>query len=99
MPERRDQEDVLPKKDRVTKSDKGLQQWGEQDLGAPGQHGSGSEGTAERAARLSEGQRGQRRPQPAGDPIESFEPSNVRPPSEPTPRRAPRQFVDDEEEG
>lgn len=57
MPEDRDQKDVLPKKGNVTESpERGLQQWGDETPQIKGQHGDASEGTAERAARITEGQ-------------------------------------------
>lgn len=67
MPEKRarkEQEDIVAKKGGVTKSDRGLQQWGdpmgEEDPdhsegihgGATGQYGDASMGTAERAAKI-----------------------------------------------
>ena len=57
MAEQRDQEDVLPKKDHVTKSRIGLQQWGDSPMGDA--VGTGGSGTAERAARISRGQKEQ----------------------------------------
>lgn len=53
-----DQEDILEKKDHVTKSGRGLQVWDDTE-GAPGvagNKGTGSEGTAERAARIASAQ-------------------------------------------
>lgn len=55
MAEHRDQEDVLPKKDHVTKSRIGLQLWGDEAFGEG--VGTGGSGTAERAARISQGQK------------------------------------------
>jgi hypothetical protein len=58
MPENRDQDDVLSKKDNVTKSDIGLQIWDDDDsFGVASQGGNASQGTAERAARVAEGQK------------------------------------------
>lgn len=58
MPEDRDQEDVLPQKDHVTKSPtRGLQQWGDDPMGEG--TGTGSSGTAERAAKIARGQKEQ----------------------------------------
>ena len=55
MAEQRDQEDVLPHKDHVTKSKIGLQQWGDDPIG--GGVGTGGSGTAERAAKIARGQK------------------------------------------
>lgn len=55
MPEDRDQEDVLPDKDHVTKSRIGLQQWGDEPMGEA--VGTGGSGTAERAAKIARGQK------------------------------------------
>lgn len=55
----REQDDVLAKKDHVTKSDRGLQIW-DDETGAPGlegQEGNASEGTAERSARITSAQK------------------------------------------
>lgn len=50
-----DQSDVLPAKGNVTKSGRGLQQWGDAPMGDA--IGTGGSGTAERAAKIAEGQR------------------------------------------
>ena len=53
-----DQEEILEKKDHVTKSGRGLQVWDDTE-GAPGiagNAGTGSEGTAARAARITSAQ-------------------------------------------
>lgn len=56
MAERRDQQDVLPKKGNVTTTDRGLQQWGSEGLPDAAATGTGGGGTAERAARITDGQ-------------------------------------------
>jgi hypothetical protein len=57
MPDAPSQDDVLRKKDHVTKSGRGLQRWDEDADAAEGQAGTGSEGTAGRASRIARGQR------------------------------------------
>ena len=49
------QEDVLPKKGNVTKAERGLQAW-DAPMGEGKARGTGSEGTAERAARITRAQ-------------------------------------------
>ncbi|HUR67923.1 MAG TPA: hypothetical protein VM370_01655 [Candidatus Thermoplasmatota archaeon] len=51
-----DQDDVLRKKGGVTSSDRGLQIWGDEELGDDGV-GTGGSGTAERAAKIAHGQK------------------------------------------
>jgi hypothetical protein len=55
MADKRDQKDVLAKKDNVTRSSIGLQQWGDE---AQDAEGSGGTGTAQRQARIARGQMG-----------------------------------------
>lgn len=52
----KDQADVLKKKDNVTRSKLGLQQWGDEAEPGPADHTPGG-GTAERQAGLARGQR------------------------------------------
>ena len=54
-----DQDDVLRHKDRTTKSSIGLQQWDNDDTAEI--EGTGGSGTAERAAKISAGQKGQKK--------------------------------------
>ncbi|HVM45821.1 MAG TPA: hypothetical protein VM582_07790 [Candidatus Thermoplasmatota archaeon] len=61
MAEQRDQDDVLPKKDNVTSSDRGLQIWDDDELVGEGV-GTGGSGTAERAAKIARGQKRGSRP-------------------------------------
>lgn len=51
-----DQEEVLPKKGNVTQSERGLQQWSDEAMPDGPTQGTGSSGTAERAARITRGQ-------------------------------------------
>lgn len=55
-----DQMDVLDEKDGVTQSGRGFQLWGDDVVGPPGRSGEGTVGTAERHARILEGQRRQK---------------------------------------
>lgn len=55
MADERDQDEVLRRKDRVTRSGIGLQQWGDEPMGEG--TGTGGSGTAERAARIAKGQK------------------------------------------
>lgn len=57
MPENRDQADVLRKKGNVTQGKLGLQIWGEEGVPDLEQKGTGSQGTAERSARIQRSQR------------------------------------------
>lgn len=54
--EAEDQRDVLPKKGNVTKSAQGLQQWGDEAIPDGEMSGTGTMGTAERAAKITRGQ-------------------------------------------
>lgn len=56
MAENRDQQDVLPKKDNVTSSDRGLQQWGDEAVPEGDGVGTAGSGTAARQARIARGQ-------------------------------------------
>lgn len=56
MPEDRDQKDVLPKKDNVTKSSIGLQQWGDEGTPDEATHGDRERGTAGRQGSIARGQ-------------------------------------------
>lgn len=51
-----EQEDVLAKKGHVTKGTRGLQQWGDEATPNGPHAGTGSAGTAERAAKITRGQ-------------------------------------------
>lgn len=51
-----EQEDVLPKKGNVTEGSRGLQQWGDEAIPEGPLTGTGSSGTAERAAKITRGQ-------------------------------------------
>lgn len=63
--EERDQKEVLEKKDNVTRSRIGLQQWGDSPMGEA--VGTGGSGTAERAARIARGQKEQAEEQASAD--------------------------------
>ena len=51
-----EQEEVLPKKGNVTEGSRGLQQWGDEASPEGPMTGTGTMGTAERAAKITRGQ-------------------------------------------
>lgn len=90
MPEKRDQQDVLPKKDNVTKSSIGLQQWGDEAQPEDGKAvGTSGSGTAERQARIARGQMG---------PDEDTAARELTDPAHNEGKRAKGQLGDDEDE-
>lgn len=51
-----EQDEVLPKKGNVTEGSRGLQQWSDEGIPDGPMSGTGSAGTAERAAKITRGQ-------------------------------------------
>lgn len=89
MPNDPDQEEVLKKKDHVTQSSRGLQQWGDEAQDPEQSTGTAQTGTAQRQARIARGQMG---------PDADTAAPELRGPAHNAGRRANGQLGDDEDE-